>query len=78
MIGHMAITIALLGFHNLGHSVTPIFLFDNRFFLQPSTHCLKMNKKLVWEGNKINSRFLSTRHRILAHETLVAKCELVL
>ena len=77
----MAIDIALLGFNDLGRTVTPIFLFRNRFYLQLSTHCPKMNKKSLWEVKK-NSRFLSTGHQILpsggckARET--AKCELVL
>ena len=30
----MAIVIALLRFNDLGHSVTPIFLFRNGFYLQ--------------------------------------------
>ena len=45
----MAIVIALLGFNDLGRSVTPIFLFRNRFYLQLSPHCPKMNKKSMWE-----------------------------
>ena len=45
MIGQMAIAIALLGFNDLGRSVTPTFLFRNRFYLQLSPHCPKMNKK---------------------------------
>ena len=61
MIGQMAITIALLGFNDLGHPVTPTFLFRNIFYLQLSTHCPKMNKKSMWEDNK-NSRFLSSGH----------------
>ena len=83
MIGQMAIAIALLGFNNLGCSVTPTFLFRNRFYLQLSSYCPKMNKKSMWEVKKI-SRFLSSGHGILpscgckAHETMVAKCELVL
>ena len=83
MIGQMAIPIALLGFHDLGHSVTPTFLFKNRFYLQLSSHCPKMNKESMWEG-KINSLFLSKGHRLLpscgykVRETVVAKCELVL
>ena len=78
----MAIAIALLGFNDLGRSVTPTFLFRNRFYLQLFPHCPKMNKKSVWEGKKY-SRFLSARHRILpscgskAREIVVAKCELV-
>ena len=77
----MAIVIALLGFNDLGRSVTPIFLFRNGFYLQLSPHCPKMNKKAMWEVKKI-SRFLSTGHGILpscgskARETMVAKCEL--
>ena len=35
----MAIAIALLGFNDLGCSVTPSFLFGNRFYLQLSPHC---------------------------------------
>ena len=83
MIGQMAIAIALLGFNDLGRTVTPTFLFRNRFYLQLSTHCPKMNEKSMWEVKKI-SRFLFSGHRILiscgckAHETVAAKCELVL
>ena len=62
---------ALLGFHDLGRSVTPI--------LPLSTHCPKLNENSMWEG-KINSRFLSTGHRIMpscasgckARETVVS------
>ena len=39
MIGQMAIAIALIGFNDLGRSVTPTFLFRNRFHLQLSSHC---------------------------------------
>ena len=46
MIGQMAIAIALLGFNDLGCSVTPTFLFRNIFYLQLSLHCPKMNQKL--------------------------------
>ena len=79
----MAIVIPLLGFNDLGCSVTPTFLFRNRFYIQLSPHYPKMNKKSIWEVKKI-SRFLSTGHGILPsdgikeHETMVAKCELVL
>ena len=77
----MATDIALLGFNDLGRSVTPTCLF--RFYLQLSPHCPKMNKKSMWEVQKI-SRFLSTGHGILpscgrkARETMVSKCELIL
>jgi len=83
MIGKMAIAGALPGFNDLGRSVTPTFLFRNRFYSQLSPHCPKMNKKSVWEVKK-NSRFLSTGHQILpscgckACEAMVAKYELVL
>ena len=79
----MAIALALFGFNDLGHSVTPIFLFRKRFHLQLSPHWQKMNKKSMWEVKKI-SRFLSTGHGIMpscgykACETMVAKCEFVL
>ena len=79
----MAIVIALPGFNDRGRSVTPIFLFRNGFYLQLSLHCPKMNKKSMWEVQKI-SRLLSTGHGILpscgskGRETMVAKCELVL
>ena len=52
MIGQMAIAIALLGFNNLGRSVTPTILYRNRFYLQLSSHCPKMNKKSMWEVKK--------------------------
>ena len=83
MIGQMAIAIALRGFNDLGRSVTPTFLTRNRFYLQLSPHCPKMDKKSMWKVKK-NSTFLSTGHRIppscfcKARETMVAKCELVL
>ena len=79
----MAIGTALFGFNDLGRSVTPTFLFRNRFYLQLSPHCPKMNKKSMWEVKKI-SRFLSTGHGILpscdckARETMATKCRLVL
>ena len=41
----MAIVIAFLGFNDLGRSVTSTFLFRNRFYLQLSPHCPKMNQK---------------------------------
>ena len=78
----MAIAIYLLGFNDLGHSVTPTFLFGNRFYLQLSPHC-PMNKKSMWEVKK-HSIFLPTGHGILpscgcnARETVVTKCEFVL
>ena len=52
MIGKMAIVIALPGFKDLGRSLTPTFLFRNRFYLQLSPHCPKMNKKSMWEVKK--------------------------
>jgi len=83
MMGQMAIAIALSGFNDLGRSVTPTFLPRNRFHLQLSPNCPKVNTNSMWEVEK-NSRFLSTGHRILpscgckARETMVTKCELVL
>ena len=41
----------LIGFNDLWRSVTLTFLFRNRFNLQLSPHCPKMNKKTVWENN---------------------------
>ena len=77
----MAIVIALLGFNDLGTSVTPIFLFRNRFDLQLFPHCPKMNKNSMWEGKKI-SRFLSmgtlSSCGSKVRETMVTKCKLVL
>ena len=52
MIGQTAIAIALLGFNDLGRSVTPTFLFRNRLNLQLSPHCPKINKKSMWEVKK--------------------------
>ena len=42
----MAIAIALPGFNDLGRSVTPTFLSRNRFYLQLSPYCPKMNQKI--------------------------------
>ena len=50
----MAIAIALRGFNDLEHSVTPTFLTRNRFYLQLSPHCPKMDKKSMWEVKKIH------------------------
>ena len=83
MIGKMAIFITLLQFNDLGCSVTPTFLFRNRFYLQLSPHYPKINRKSMWEVKRISS-FLSSGRKILpscgckAQETMVAKCELVL
>ena len=41
----MAIAMALFGFNDLGSSVTPTFLFRNRFYVQLSPQCPKINKK---------------------------------
>ena len=43
------------GFNDLGRSITPTFLSRNRFYLQLSPYCPKMNKKSMWEV-KENSR----------------------
>ena len=43
MIGQMAIAIALLGFNDLERSVTPTFLFRNRFNLQLFKNEQKIN-----------------------------------
>ena len=50
----MAIAIALLGFNDVGRSVIPTFLFRNRFYLQLSAHCPKMNKTSMREVKKIH------------------------
>ena len=79
----MAIARASIGFIDLGCSVTPTFLFRNRFNLQLAPHCPKMNKESMWEV-ETNSKLLSSGHGILpsygckARETMVAKCDLVL
>ena len=79
----MTNAIAFPRFNDLRRTVTPTFLFRNRFYLQLSLHCPKMNKISMLEVKKI-SRFLSTRHRILpscgckVREIVVAKCKLVL
>ena len=55
----MAIAAASIGYNDLGRSMTPNFLFRNRFYSQLSPHCPKMNIESMWEVKK-NSRFLST------------------
>ena len=46
MIGQMAIAIALLGFSNLGRSVTPTFLFRNRFLFTNISTLFKNEQKI--------------------------------
>ena len=46
MIGQMANAIAFPRFNDLGRMVTPTFLSRDRFYLQLSLHCPKMNKKI--------------------------------
>ena len=86
IIGQMAIVIALLGFNDLGRSMTPTFLFRNRFYVHLSPHCPNMNKKSMWEVKKI-SGFLSLCPRDMESchlgaarrgETMVTKSEVVL
>ena len=67
MIGQMAIAIALLGFNDLGRSVTPTFLFRNRF----------------WEVKKISRFMSTGHGILPScgckvRETRVSKCELIL
>jgi len=45
MIGQMAFAIALSGFNDLGHSVTPIFLLMDHFLYRFSTFSKKKMKK---------------------------------
>ena len=49
----MAIAIALPGFNGLGRSVTPTFLSRNKFYLQLSPRCPKLNKKSMGEVKHI-------------------------
>ena len=74
MIRQMAIPITLIGFNDLGRSVTPTFLFRNRFYLQLSPLCLKMNKKSMWEVEK-NSRSINV-DCFLSVSTVCALCYL--
>ena len=53
MIRQMAIATALLEINDLGRPVTPTFLFRNRFYLQLSSHCPKMNKNQCGKLKKI-------------------------
>ena len=46
MIGQM------VGFSDLGSSLTSTFLFRNRFYLQLFPHCSQMNRKSIWEVKK--------------------------
>ena len=65
----MTITIALLGFNDLGRSVTPYFFDSNRFYLQLSPHYPKMNKKSIWEVKKIHDfcpRDIESCHHVAA------------
>ena len=50
----MAIAIALIGFNDLGRSVTPTFLFRNRFHLQLSPRTLSKNEQKINVGGLKN------------------------
>ena len=71
----MAIAIALAIFNNLGRSVTPTFPSRNRFYLQLSPHCPKMNKKSMWEVKK-NSQDFSPREIESCHLAAVRRVKL--
>ena len=80
MIGQMAIARALIGFNDLGRSVTPTFLLRNGFHLQLSAHCPKMNKNQCGKFKKFEDfcpRDTESCH-LAAARSMVAKCELVL
>ena len=47
----MAIAIALLGFNDLGRSVTPTFLFRNRFYVQFIISTLVKNEQKINVGS---------------------------
>ena len=49
----MAIVMPLLGFNDLGRSVTPTFLFRNRFYIQLSPHYPKIKKNQCGKLKKI-------------------------
>ena len=68
-IRQMAIAIAFLGFNDLGRSVTPTFLFRNRFYLQLSPHCSKMKKNQSEKLKKIQDfclRDMESSHFVAA------------
>ena len=64
-----------LGFNNRGRSVTPSFLFRNRFYLQLSPHCSKMNKKSTWEVKNIQD-FWSPRDMESGHIAAAGRVKL--
>ena len=49
----MAIATALPGFNDLGRSVTPTFLFRNRFLFTIISTLFKIEQKSMWEVKKI-------------------------
>ena len=63
MIGQMAIAIALLGFNDLGRSVTPNFLFRNRFCLQLSPRHL-VQKWTKNQCGKLKNLFFEKPHQL--------------
>ena len=73
MIGQMTIAIALLGFNALGRSVTPTFLFRNRFYLQlfptcpkkwTKNQCGKLKKFQVFCPRDMESCHLTAARRV--------------
>ena len=79
MIGKMAFAMALPGFNDLGigRSAIPDFLSRNRFYLQLSPHCPKMNKMSMWEVKKIKDfcpRDIESCHLYLTPARRVKLC----
>ena len=80
MIGQIVIAIALIEFNDLGRSVTPTFLFRNRFNLQLSPQCPKMTENSMSEVKnfKISVQFchLAAARRVKLWPLI--QCEFVL
>ena len=49
MIGQMAIAIAFPGLHDLGRTVTPVYLLMDHFLYQFSAFSEKMKKSIDWK-----------------------------
>ena len=84
MIGQVTIAMTLLGFYDLERSVTPTFLFRNRFYLQLSPYFPKINKKINHRGKLKKFQDFCPRDTKSCHlaaaqtrESMVTKCELV-
>ena len=70
----MAIAIALPRFDDLGRLVIPTFLLRNRFYVQLSPHCPKMNKKSMLESFRAHNSISNEQCNLFCRHSLDKEC----